>query len=97
MRQAGKKPKLVLFGNNVPVSPCAGQSPDDFAIYATYRLLHGRFMGSLKVVRKTDSRLLFPADGAPTIGPFTHKEEALRAAAALGAEIVESDLANPEM
>jgi hypothetical protein len=96
MRQAGKKPKL-LFRTDVPVSPCAGKSPDDFAIYATYRLLHGRFMGSLKVVRKTDSRLLFPFDGAPTIGPFAHKEEALRAAASLGVEIVKADLANPEM
>lgn len=36
MRQAGKKPKLVLFRTDVPVSPCAGKSPDDFAIYATY-------------------------------------------------------------
>jgi len=96
MRQAGKKPKL-LFRTDVPASPCAGKSPDDFAIYATYRLLHGRFMGSLKVVRKTDSRLLFPFDGAPTIGPFSHKEEALQAAASLGVEIVKADLANPEM
>jgi hypothetical protein len=54
-------------------------------------------VGALKVVRKTDSRLLFPFDGAPTIGPFDDKEEALRAAVALGDEIVDADIANPEL
>ncbi|OTP78072.1 hypothetical protein PAMC26577_05435 [Caballeronia sordidicola] len=53
-------------------------------------------MGSLKVVRKTDSRLLFPFEGAPAIGPFDDKEQALRAATALGMQIVEADIANPE-
>lgn len=96
MRQAGKKPKL-MYSRNGPVVPAyQGTSHDDFAIYSTYQVLHGRFIGSLKVVRKTDSRLLFPFDGAPTIGPFDDKNEALRAAATLGNKIVESDIANPE-
>lgn len=58
--------------------------------------MHGRFVGSLKVVRKTDSRLPFPFEGAPAIGPFDNKDEALGTAAALGAQIVEADIANPE-
>jgi hypothetical protein len=97
MRQAGIKPKLVLFRTDALVTARAGESHADFAIYATYRLMHGRFVGALKVVRKTDSRLLFPFDGAPTIGPFDDKEEALRAAVALGDEIVDADIANPEL
>jgi hypothetical protein len=37
----------------------------DFAIYASYQInAGGMFVGLLKVVRKTDSRLLFPFEGA---------------------------------
>jgi hypothetical protein len=97
MRQTGKKPKLVLFPHEACISARAGKSADDFAIYATYRIAHGRFLGALKVVRKTDSRLLFPFDGAPTIGPYDTKEDALRAATALGAKIVKADIDNPEL
>ena len=96
MRLAGKKPKLMFSRNEPGIATRDALSHDDFAIYATYRLVHGRFVGSLKVVRKTDNRLLFPFDGAPTIGPFSHKEEALRASEALGFRIVEGDIANPE-
>jgi hypothetical protein len=96
MRQAGIKPKLLFSRNDAIVTAREARSHDDFAIYATYRLMHGRFVGSLKVVRKTDSRLLFPFEGAPAIGPFDDKEQALRAATALGIQIVEADIANPE-
>jgi hypothetical protein len=96
MRLAGKRPKLMFSRNESAVATCEALSHDDFAIYATYRLLHGSFVGSLKVVRKTDNRLLFPFDGAPTIGPFAHKEEALRASETLGLQIVKGDIANPE-
>jgi hypothetical protein len=41
--------------------------------------------------------LLFPFDGAPTIGPYDSKEDALFAATALGAKIVEADIENPEV
>ncbi|WP_323050533.1 DUF6723 family protein [Caballeronia mineralivorans] len=30
------------------------------------------YIGSLKVVRKTDGRLLLPFAGAPVVGPFSH-------------------------
>lgn len=96
MRLAGKKPKLMFSRNDCTVVENETLCHDDFAIYATYRLIHGRFIGSLKVVRKTDNRLLFPFEGAPTIGPFAHKEEALRASETLGLQIVEGDIANPE-
>jgi hypothetical protein len=41
--------------------------------------------------------LLFPYDGAPTIGPYDTKEAAILAAAMLGAKLVEADLENPEL
>ncbi|WP_256701269.1 DUF6723 family protein [Caballeronia sordidicola] len=96
MRLAGKKPKLMFSRSDCTVATRETLCHDDFAIFATYRLIHGRFIGSLKVVRKTDNRLLFPFEGAPTIGPFDHKEEALRASETLGIQIVEGDIANPE-
>jgi hypothetical protein len=50
----------------------------------------------LKLVRTTDSRILFPFDGAPAIGPFEVAPDASAAARFKGAEIVPADLANPE-
>jgi hypothetical protein len=53
-------------------------------------------IGSLKVVRKTDGRLLFPFAGAPVIGPFATALEARSAATIYGAQIVADDIKNPE-
>jgi hypothetical protein len=97
MQRIGKKPKLVLYPHRVFTAACGGASTDDFAVYATYRMAHGRYIGMLKVVRRTDSRLLFPYDGAPTIGPYDTKEAAILAATALGTKLVEADLENPEL
>ena len=97
MQHSGKKPKLVLFPHAAFTAACAGTSTDDFAVYPTYRIAHGRFVGALKVVRKTDGRLLFPYDGAPTIGPYDTKEAAILAATTLGIKLVEADLKNPEL
>jgi hypothetical protein len=92
---SGKKPKLVLFPHRHR-GPLAAVSEDDFAIYASYRIGAGRaYIGTLKVVRKTDSRLLFPFDGAPAIGPFATKEEAIFAAQERGREIALADLKAP--
>jgi hypothetical protein len=45
--------------------PAPGSTEDDFAIYASYPVNAGAmFVGLLKVVRKTDSHLLFPFEGA---------------------------------
>lgn len=52
--------------------------------------------GCLRSSGKTDNRLLFPFDGAPTIGPFDEKADALSAAATLGVAIVDADIANSE-
>jgi hypothetical protein len=97
MHHTGKKPKLVLFPHDAFTAARAGTGSGDFAIYATYRMAHGRFVGTLKVVRKTDGRLLFPFDGAPTIGPYDTKAAAVLAATALGAKLVKADLKNPEL
>jgi hypothetical protein len=56
----------------------------------------GMHIGSLKVVRKTDGRLLFPFAGAPVIGPFATALEARSAATVCGARIVADDIRNPE-
>ncbi|WP_309853080.1 MULTISPECIES: DUF6723 family protein [unclassified Caballeronia] len=93
----GKRPKLVLYPTK-PVPPKAGADKGDFVVYASYRgTLASGFYGTLKVVRTTDGRLLFPFDGAGPIGPFPTKQEASVAAVTLGTEIVAADLAYPEI
>ncbi|CAL8473618.1 DUF6723 family protein [Caballeronia sp. S22] len=67
-------------------------------VYASYRPgSGGRFVGTLKVVRLTDGRLLFPFDGAEEIGPFDSKDAAKRVALLRGSEIVQADLRAPEL
>ncbi|SAK86052.1 hypothetical protein AWB76_06764 [Caballeronia temeraria] len=92
-----RRPKLVFFPTKRP-EPTAGRSAEDYRVYASYRPgTTGRFMGTLKVVRVTDGRLLFPFDGAEEIGPFETKEAARDAASRRGMEIVEADLHSPEL
>jgi hypothetical protein len=96
-QSSGKRPKLVLFPAR-HVEPTPGHSADDFQIYASYRgSTASGFFGTLKVVRKTDGRLLFPFDGADTIGPFVTKAEAVAAALARGDAVVQADLERPEL
>jgi hypothetical protein len=93
-----RRPKLVLYPAKKTLAPCAGRTEADFAIYASYEINSSGFMvGTLKVVRKTDSRLLFPFVGAAPLGPFRTKEEAVLAAQEKGREIVEGDIAIPEL
>ncbi len=80
----------------IPSVPAA--SEDDFEISATSKLAgYRRFFGVLKVVRTTDGRVLFPFDGAPELGPYATKLEAVAAAQVYGEHIVTSDLARPEL
>ncbi len=80
----------------VPAIP--GQSEDDFAVDASARMRgYRRFFGTLRVVRKTDERVLFPFEGAPELGPYPTRDEALAAAQVYGEHIVEADLARPEL
>jgi hypothetical protein len=96
-QSTGKRPKLVLFPTR-HVAPTPGTSTDDFQIYASYRGSSASgFFGTLKVVRKTDGRLLFPFDGADSIGPFPTKASAVAAALERGDELVKQDLARPEL
>jgi hypothetical protein len=60
-------------------------------------MISGRFYGSLKVVRMTDDRVLFPFPGASEVGPFIDRAEAIEAAQSLGRQIVAGDLLNPEL
>jgi hypothetical protein len=70
---------------------------EGFDIYASYVVnATGMHIGTLKVVRKRDKRVLYPFDGCETIGPFESSEDARHAAEALGVRIVEADIANPE-
>jgi hypothetical protein len=80
----------------IPSVPAKSES--DFEVSASTRLTgYRRFFGVLNVVRKTDGRLLFPFDGAPELGPYPTKVEALAAAQVYGEHIVAADLANPEL
>ncbi|WP_250454111.1 DUF6723 family protein [Caballeronia sp. ATUFL_M2_KS44] len=93
-----RRAKLVLFPWKKDLSAKPGLTEDDYAIYASYRPhVSGAFVGTLKVVRLTDGRLLYPFDGADEIGPFTQKDDARNAAQARGKEIVEADLKMPEL
>jgi hypothetical protein len=70
---------------------------EGFDIYASYVVnATGMHIGTLKVVRKRDKRVLYPFDGCETIGPFASSDDARRAAETLGQRIVEADIANPE-
>jgi hypothetical protein len=90
------RPRMIFpkARNTVASKP---ESTDDYQIYATYRrTTEGAYMGQLKVVRKTDGRLLFPFAGSPDIGPYNDGEEARFAAQRHGETVVQSDLDNPE-
>ncbi|MDE1180370.1 DUF6723 family protein [Paraburkholderia sp.] len=74
------------------------KSEDDFDVSAASKLAgYRRYYGVLKVVRRTDGRLLFPFDGAPELGPFETRIEAIAAAQVYGEQLVAGDLAHPEM
>ncbi len=90
------RPRMIFPKSRDAVASRA-ESQNDYEIYATYRrTTEGAFVGVLKVVRKTDGRLLFPFTGAPDIGPFADGREARAAAQRYGETVVKSDLDNPE-
>ncbi|WP_250487761.1 DUF6723 family protein [Caballeronia sp. GaOx3] len=92
-----RRPKLVFFPSKC-APPTPGRSEEDYRVYASCRPgSSGRFMGTLKVVRVTDGRLLFPFHGAEELGPFEAREAAKNAAKQRGMEIVEADLHSPEL
>ncbi len=94
---SGRRPKLVYFPTRI-VAPTPGASESDFQIYASYRgSAASGYYGTLKVVRKTDGRLLFPFEGADTLGPYASKSDAIEAAQRRGDEVVQADLARPEL
>jgi hypothetical protein len=75
----GKRPKLVLYPTRTVTQPAPARTDDDFAIYTSYRINAGHlYHGSLKVVRKTDGRLLFPFDGALSSVPLLRSMKRLR-------------------
>jgi len=83
----------IGFRPGVPAS-----TEDDFEVLTSYRLKgYRRFFGRLRVVRKTDGKMLYPFEGAEDIGPFATQTEALAAAQIYGERIVEGELANPEL
>ena len=96
-KRIGRRPKLVFYPTKAR-TPTAGRTVDDFEVYASYRGSAGSgFYGTLKVVRKTDGRLLFPFEGAETIGPFSSSTEAIEAARLRGNAVVIADIACPEL
>ncbi|WP_074169355.1 DUF6723 family protein [Caballeronia hypogeia] len=93
-----RRPKLVLFQTKTVVVSKAAKSENDYAVYASYRPHHsGNFVGTLKVVRLTDGRLLYPFDGSDEIGPFSSASAARKAAEERAKEIIGADLRYPEL
>lgn len=93
-----KKPKIVLSMTQLKGRGSGDRArADDFAIYASYQInAGGLFVGTLKVIRKTDGRMLFPFQGAPVLGPYPTRQEACEAAINHGEQIVANDIAYPE-
>jgi hypothetical protein len=92
-----RKPKLVLYHSRAVRTAVPATSEEDFDVYATYYANGGgQFNAKLKVVRKTDGRLLYPFEGASHIGPHQTGKLAIDAALALAQKIILADLANPE-
>ncbi|MFC0397028.1 DUF6723 family protein [Paraburkholderia rhizosphaerae] len=90
------RPRMI-FAKSRDATASRAESKQDYEIYATYRrTTEGAFVGLLKVVRKTDGRLLFPFAGAPDIGPFDNGQQAREAAQHYGETVVNADLENPE-
>jgi hypothetical protein len=86
------------MSNTAFVPSVPAKSEGDFEVSAGSRLAgYRRFFGVLRVLRKTDGRLLFPFTGAPELGPFVTKVEALAAAEVYGEHIIAADLARPEL
>ncbi|SAL02914.1 DUF6723 family protein [Caballeronia ptereochthonis] len=97
-KSVSRRAKLVLFPFQKNIGAKAGQTEDDYALYASYRPhVSGGFVGTLKVVRLTDARLLYPFEGADEIGPHPSRDAAKEAAIARGSEIIKADLLNPEL
>lgn len=69
---------------------------DQFKVQISTVQRAGVYYGNLKVVRRTDGRVLFPFDGAPALGPFKVKEDAREAVICAARKAVADDLANPE-
>jgi hypothetical protein len=86
---------IRLMPKSSPLSE--GSVYEGFDIYASYVVnATGLHVGTLKVVRKRDKRVLYPFDGCETIGPYESSEDARKAAQVLGQRLVEADIANPE-
>jgi len=84
--------------------PVAATTPDTitgpgagYRIYPGYqRTPAGEYVGTLKVVRLRDSKLLYPFDGAAQIEPCSTGSEARRVAERVGGDVVLADIRNPE-
>jgi hypothetical protein len=88
------RPRLSFSGRKVPARD--GDIPG-YRIFASYRrTATGEFFGVLKVVRTSDSHLVFPFEGAPEIGPYAIALEAREAAHRLGETLALGDRAAPE-
>ena len=74
------------------------REPDaGYRMYPGYqRTPAGRYVGTLKVVRLRDSKLLYPFDGVAEIGPCSTGSEARRAAERVGVDVVLADARSPE-
>ncbi|MGY6127091.1 DUF6723 family protein (plasmid) [Paraburkholderia strydomiana] len=68
-----------------------------YRIYPGYqRTPTGEYVGTLRVVRLRDSKLLYPFDGAAQIGPCSTGSEARQVAERVGGNVVLAVIRNPE-
>ena len=84
--------KLTAFRSGGQLAATAG----DYAVYVTANSIAGQHFGKLEVIRKPDGKMIYPYDGASSIGPYATVDQARREASEYGWLLVEADLKNPE-
>lgn len=76
--------------------PAAVLTAADYHVKFGKRLTSLGWLGTLKVRRLTDGKIIYPFDGCTDIGPFRTPEEAREAARLLAEDLARQDTENPE-
>lgn len=94
------KPRIFMCSRNIMETRPAHVRPlrrDDYEVVCQPKMdIQGRYVGFLRVTRKTDGKVIYPFDGCVLPGPFLTASEAREVAHALGEEFVRLDISHPE-
>ncbi|MBN3808809.1 GGDEF domain-containing protein [Paraburkholderia sp. Ac-20347] len=71
-------------------------TPADYHVKFGKRITSLGWLGTLKVRRLTDGKIIYPFDGCTDIGPFRTPDEEREAARLLADDLARQDIENPE-